>query len=403
MLKRSVAILSPTRAAPPYNELAMVLFIAIVSFGIWIYFAAAHGGFWRIRRFMTPIAHTQERALTVAAVVPARDEADVIAASITSLLQQRGVNLHLFLVDDSSTDGTAGVALRAAEAIGQRSRISAIQGLPLPAGWSGKLWAMQQGVEKAQSLRPDFLLLTDADIVHGPENVQNLLATAGSGNYDLASLMVKLHCETLAERALIPAFVFFFLLLYPPGWIADPQRKTAGAAGGCILIRTAALERAGGISAIRHEIIDDCALARRVKGSGGKVWLGVTEETRSIRPYGSFAAIGRMISRAAFNQLQHSTPLLLAAVLGLTITYLAPPALLLSHQPASAWLGAGAWLLMSCCFFPMVRFYRLNALWSLALPMIALFYMGATIHSAWRFWMGKGGEWKGRVQDPSRL
>jgi len=380
----------------------MILCLAIISFGIWAYLALAHAGFWRIRRFMLPAASMQERRLSVAAVVPARDEADVIAACITSLLTQRGVEMHVFAVDDSSSDGTAEAAIHAGEALGQADSLTVLQGLPLPAGWSGKLWAVQQGVEQAQSLGVDFLLLTDADIVHSPDNVRNLLAMAESGDYDLVSLMVKLHCQTLAERALIPAFVFFFLMLYPPAWIADPRRKTAGAAGGCILIRPAALERAGGITAIRHEIIDDCALARRVKRSGGKVWLGLTAETHSIRPYGSLAGIGRMISRAAFNQLRHSSLLLLAAVLGLVITYLAPPALLLSHQPASAWLGAAAWLLMACCFLPTVRFYRLNPLWSLALPVIALFYMGATIHSACRFWMGKGGEWKGRVQDPAR-
>ncbi|MGE5323616.1 MAG: glycosyltransferase, partial [Actinomycetota bacterium] len=242
----------------------MIFYLAMISFAIWIYLAVAHGGFWRIRRFMMPASHL-ERELSVAAVVPARDEADVIGPCITSLLQQRGVNIHVFLADDSSADGTAAVAVRAAEAIGRTNRLTVIRALPLPAGWSGKLWAVQQGIEKAQSLRPDYLLLTDADIAHSPENLQNLLAMAETGNYDLVSLMVKLHCETLAESALIPAFVFFFLMLYPPAWIADPRHKTAGAAGGCILIRPAALERAGGIAAIRHEIIDDCAVARRVK------------------------------------------------------------------------------------------------------------------------------------------
>ncbi|HEX5433989.1 MAG TPA: glycosyltransferase [Candidatus Angelobacter sp.] len=380
----------------------MILSLAIISFGIWIYLYAAHGGFWKIRRFMAPVAHSQRRELSIVAVVPARDEADVIGASITSLLRQQGINMPIVLVDDSSKDGTAAVAHRAAEELGQRSRLIVIQGLPLPSGWSGKLWAVQQGIEKAQSLRPDFLLLSDADIVQSPDNVQNLVAMAQTGNYDMVSLMVKLHCKSFAERALIPAFVFFFFMLYPPPWIADPSRKTAGAAGGCILIRPQALEDAGGIAAIRHEIIDDCALAHQVKRSGGKIWLGLTEETYSIRPYGSFAAIGRMISRAAFSQLQHSAALLLAAIAGLAVTYLAPPALLLSHQIVPAVLGAAAWLLMSYCFLPMVRFYHLNPLLSLALPVIALFYMGATLHSALKFWSGKGGEWKGRVQDPAR-
>jgi hopene-associated glycosyltransferase HpnB len=214
--------------------------------------------------------------------------------------------------------------------------------------------------------------------------------------------MVKLYSRGLAERALIPAFVYFFFQLYPPQWISSPHRSTAGAAGGSILVKPAALERAGGIAAIRNEIIDDCALARAVKRSGGKVWLGTTEETRSIRPYGSWQEVGRMISRSAFNQLQHSAWLLLLALAGMAITYLLPPMLtLFSGQREPTLLGAAAWATMAGTFLPIVRFYRLSPLWALALPVIAVFYMGATFHSAFKFWTGKGGEWKGRVQDPS--
>lgn len=379
----------------------MILSVAVISFLVWLYLAAAHGGFWGIRRFMLPVAQIEARPPLVAAVVPARDEADVIGPCITSLLQQRGARIHVFLVDDASSDGTAAVALREAEAVGKAGQLTVFHGLPLPAGWSGKLWAVQQGVEKARSLKADFLLLTDADIVHHSENLPNLIGMAQSGNYDLVSLMVRLHCETFAERALIPAFVFFFLMLYPPAWVANPRRKTAGAAGGCILIRPQALENAGGIAAIRHEIIDDCALARAVKNSGGRVWLGLTTQTHSIRPYGSFAGIGHMISRAAFNQLHHSAGLLMLALLGLIIAYLMPPLLLFSHHLVPALLGAASWLLMSICFLPTIRLYRRNPLWSLAQPAVAIFYMGATLHSAFRYWAGKGGEWKGRVQDPA--
>jgi hopene-associated glycosyltransferase HpnB len=308
--------------------------------------------------------------------------------------------MHIFLVDDSSTDGTAVVAARAVESAGKSSQLTILQGLPLPVGWSGKLWAVQQGIEKASHLNPDFLLLTDADIVHSPRNIETLAGLAQAGNYELVSLMVRLHCRTFAEHALIPAFVFFFLMLYPPSWIASAKRKTAGAAGGCILIRPQALAKAGGIAGIRGEIIDDCALARRVKASGGRVWLGLTAESQSIRPYGSFAAIGSMISRAAFNQLRHSGLLLLVTLLGLAITYLAPPLLVFSAPPAPALFGTAAWLLMALCFLPTVRLYRLNPLWALLLPVIAFFYMGATLHSALKFWSGRGGEWKGRVQDP---
>lgn len=378
----------------------MLLATAIVSCLIWIYLAAAHGGFWRINQFAASAASAVQSGILVVAVVPARDEADLIAPCITSLLQQQGTAVRVVLVDDSSTDGTASVARHAAQVANCVERLTVVPGLPLPLGWSGKLWAVQQGVEAALRLNPAFILLTDADIMHAPDNIQRLLAHAKSGNYDLVSLMVKLHCQSFAERALIPAFVFFFLMLYPPSWITNRRRKTAGAAGGCILIRPDALDKVGGIAAIRHEIIDDCALAARVKHSGGKVWLGLAPDTHSIRPYTSFPAIGRMISRAAFNQLRHSTLLLLIAIVGLAITYLAPPALLLSHHLVPALLGAAGWLLMAICFWPTIRLYRLNPLWTLLLPVIAFFYMGATVHSALKFWMGKGGEWKGRVQDP---
>jgi len=324
---------------------------------------------------------------------------------MTSLLGQTGgQSVHVFLIDDGSDDGTTEVALEAARTVGKSEHLTVIRGRPLIPGWSGKLWAVEQGVEQAVEQRPDFFLLTDADIVHAPDEVVRLAAIADRCAYDLVSCMVKLQCDTFAERALIPAFVFFFLKLYPPRWISDPGRKTAGAAGGCMLLRPAALERVGGIAAIRGEVIDDCALARRIKGSGGRVWLGLAAETKSIRPYGSFSVIGRMISRGAFNQLKHSTVLLLLALLGLTITYLLPPALVVfSHRWLPGILAAAAWALMMLCFLPTLRLYRLSPLWALALPGIALFYMVATLDSAFRFWKGLGGEWKGRIQDPTQL
>jgi hopene-associated glycosyltransferase HpnB len=262
---------------------------------------------------------------------------------------------------------------------------------------------VQQGIARARKEQPDFFLLTDADIEHAPASIATLAGIAESGGYDLASYMVKLYCQSLAERMLVPAFVFFFFKIYPPAWIADPQRKTAGAAGGCILLRPQALDRAGGIEAIRNEIIDDCALALRVKSSGGRVWLGLTELAASIRPYGTFIEIGRMISRSAFNQLHHSILMLLLAMLGLTVTYLTPPLLLLSGQLLAMVLGAVAWLLMIVAYIPILRFYRLNPVWAFLLPLVAVFYMGATLHSAFKFWTGRGGEWKGRIQDPANF
>jgi hopene-associated glycosyltransferase HpnB len=273
----------------------------------------------------------------------------------------------------------------------------------LPAGWSGKIWAMQQGIVAAQETKPDYFLFTDADIEHAPDSVATLVAIAELGRYDMASFMVKLYCETASEKLLIPAFVFFFFKLYPPAWISNSRRCTAGAAGGCILIRPEALAQAGGLEAIRHEVIDDCALAARVKHSGGCLWLGATATTKSVRPYGSFAEIGRMISRSAFNQLHHSILLLLLSIVGMAMVYLLPSALVvLHHGVISAALGAAAWLLMTLSYIPVLRLYGLSLLWALALPLVAVFYMGATIHSAWKYWRGLGGEWKGRVQDPAK-
>jgi hopene-associated glycosyltransferase HpnB len=380
----------------------MLILLGTFALLAWLYLLLGHGEFWRAGRLVWR-GEKAAASASVVAVVPARDEAVGVARCVTSLLHQQDVEIRVVLVDDHSSDGTVEIARRAAETTGRADRLSILTGLPLPAGWSGKLWAVQQGVEHATPLRPDFFLLTDADIEHAPDSVATLAGIAESGPFDLASYMVRLYCESVAESALIPAFVFFFFLLYPPAWIADSRRKTAGAAGGSILIRPAALERAGGIAAIRREVIDDCALARRVKQTGGRVWLGLTEKTASIRPYGSFSEIGRMISRSAFNQLQHSAWLLLGSLFGMAITYLLPPALVLfSGSLFPALLGAAAWATMTLMYLPIVRFYRLSPLWAVALPLIAIFYMGATFHSAFKFWTGRGGEWKGRVQDPAR-
>lgn len=362
---------------------------------IWGYLLLGRGRFWRIVR----PAGVPAAARRVAVIIPARNEAAGIARSIASLLGSADGSLHIFLVDDSSADGTALLATQAAVSVGKVASLTVLQGHPLPPGWSGKLWAVSQGIAAARDFAPDFLLLSDADIVHSPATIPSLLDIAESGGYDLVSFMVKLHCRGWAEKMLIPAFVFFFFKLYPPAWISSSRRATAGAAGGCLLIRPQALARAGGMEAIRGEIIDDCALARAVKRSGGKLWLGLTDASASIRPYGSFAEIGRMISRTAFNQLHHSTLLLLGAVVGMAVTYLLPPALLLSRHLAPIALGALAWAFMCAAYLPLVRFYRVNPLWTFTLPLAALFYTGATLHSAVKFWLGRGGQWKGRAQD----
>jgi hopene-associated glycosyltransferase HpnB len=367
---------------------------------LWLYLLLAHGRFWMAQRLGAEKVSLSALAGPIAVVIPARDEADVVGEAIHSLLQQSCASaIHIFLVDDGSTDGTAEMAREAASSSSCPQSLTVIRGQPLPDGWTGKLWAMQQGIEQALPLHPQFLLLTDADIKHAPENVATLVTIAEHGGYDLTSFMVKLHCRSLPEKLLIPAFVFFFFMLYPPDWIANPRRKVAGAAGGCMLVRPEALERAGGVAVIRGEIIDDCALARMMKRSGGKVWLGLASDTNSLRAYQSFGEIERMIARTAFNQLQHSIGLLLGATAGLLLMYLLPLALLLTGSLALTLIGAISYLVMWVIYLPMVRYYGLNAAWALTLPLSAIFYLAATLHSALNYWSGRGGKWKGRGQD----
>jgi hopene-associated glycosyltransferase HpnB len=379
---------------------------AALPLAIWIYLLLARGGFWRVSRALptqlpaTSAGAGRRAGIQVTAVVPARNEAEGIGRAVSSLLAQTlAPPMHVIVVDDGSTDGTAEKAREAAEAAGAGERLTVLRGTPPAPGWTGKLWAMSQGIAASVARSPDFLLLTDADIEYVPGEIAALAGRAEAENLDLVSLMVRLATVTFAERCLIPAFVFFFLKLYPPAWIASPQSSVAGAAGGCMLIRPAALARAGGLAAIRGCIIDDCALARVVKSSGGRIRLGLARETRSLRVYGSFAEIGSMISRTAFNQLRHSYLALAATLVGLAVTYLAPPLLLLTREPLARGLGGAAWLLMTVCYLPMIRFYRVSAVYALTLPAVALFYAAATVHSAIQYAAGRGGRWKGRVQD----
>jgi hopene-associated glycosyltransferase HpnB len=365
---------------------------------IWVYLIALRGGFWRIRATPAAAAAPPRR---VVAVIPARDEAAVIGRAVSSLLTQRFSGaLDIIVVDDQSTDGTAEIARQAATEAGEAHRLSLIRADPVPAGWTGKLWAVRHGIEAARARDPDYLLLTDADIAHAPGNLTTLVARAEGGGCDLVSLMVRLHCRTLWERLLIPAFVFFFFKLYPPQWVADPARRSAAAAGGCMLIRREVLERIGGVDSIRHEIIDDCALARRVK-TVGTVWLGAADNTVSIREYGSWRAIWDMIARCAFAQLGYSAPALAGTVAGMALVYLAPPLLLLTGPGPARVLGAASWAGMSAAYLPVLRLYRVPLALAPLLPLAALFYTAATIGSAIQHWRGRGGRWKGRFQAAS--
>jgi hopene-associated glycosyltransferase HpnB len=377
-----------------------------ISVAIWMYLLLARGGFWRLSA-PGPSVPSQgppgPACPAIVAIIPARDEAEVIARSVTSLLAQSEIEcIHVFVVDDGSGDGTASVAMAAAKNAGKAGVLTVISGQTLPPGWSGKLWALQQGIVCASKLTPRYVLLTDADVAHAPGELSALRARMEAGGYDLASLMVRLRCESFAEKLLIPAFVFFFFQLYPPRWVANSRRATAGAAGGCILLRPEALERAGGLAAIRGQVIDDCVLARAVKNAGGRIWLGPAEETASIRAAGGFAEIGQMIARTAFSQLRHSTVLLLLTVFAMALIYLLPVGLVVAGRPLLVTLGAVAWLLMAVAYWPTVKYYGLPPLSALSLPASALFFTGATIHSAMQYWRGRGGEWKGRVQDSNK-
>jgi hopene-associated glycosyltransferase HpnB len=375
----------------------MAELLGLWSLLTWLYLLLARGSFWRM-----PVEGSAVPASTarVVAVIPARDEADLIGDTVRSLLQQAHiVPLHVIVIDDASSDGTAAAAVDAAAAINASERLTVLRGAPLPADWSGKLWAMSQGVQSATALGADYLLFTDADIHHDADAVAAMVARAQTDQFDLVSCMVELRALTLAEKLLVPAFVFFFFMLYPPAWIASPRARTAGAAGGCMLMRPRALAAMGGLATIRAALIDDCALARAAKNSGARIWLGLTRRSHSTRPYGSFGAVGSMISRTAFNQLRHSYLLLGATLAGLCLTYVVPPVLLLSGKPMPIALGAGGWLLMSIAYWPIVRFYRLPAPWALTLPAVAVFYAAATAHSAVQYALHRGGQWKGRIQD----
>jgi hopene-associated glycosyltransferase HpnB len=383
--------------------LVLVTSIATLTAVTWSYLVLARGSFWRTKNANPDARNQVEFSGGVVAVVPARNEAELIGPVIRSLLNQN-VAMPVILVDDESTDGTADVAHRAAEKAGRGDALIVLPSKPLPAGWTGKVWSMHQGIEYARTrgINPAWLMLTDADVLHGPQTAANLGVLASQGNYDMVSFMVKLHCESLAEKLLIPAFVYFFFMLYPPAWIRNPRRATAGAAGGCMLVRAETLERAGGLEAIRGAVIDDCALAGLLKRHAGRLWLGLTDQSQSLRRYQTFSQIEHMISRTAFNQLKHSSWLLLGTTAGMVITYLAPPLLLFTGSRLAILMGSAAWTAMTITYSSMVRYYRLNPAWSLTLPLAALFYLAATIHSAVKYWKGSGGAWKGRVQDIRR-
>jgi hopene-associated glycosyltransferase HpnB len=377
--------------------------LGIVTLAIWLHLFFGRGWFWRVKNFDANEDRAKPQVVfpKIVAVVPARNEAKTIGEVVTSLVRQDYWGaFFIVIVDDHSDDETAAIASRVSMEHGAEEKVRVVTASALPAGWTGKLWALNEGVVTADAEAPAFYWFTDADITHAPDALRRLVARAEQNNLGLASFMVLLQAKTLPERALIPAFLYFFLMLYPPHWIADEDLSTAGAAGGCILLRREALDRIGGLASIRGEVIDDCALARAVKESGGQVWMGLTRESASLRAYGTFGEIRDLIARTAFTQLRYSTLFLAGTLAGMFLTYLAPVMLLFVHDSTVRLLGLLAWLLMTLSFLPTVRFYRLSAAWAPLLPLTALFYSYATWLSAVRYWMGKGGLWKGRAQAP---
>jgi hopene-associated glycosyltransferase HpnB len=369
-----------------------MIVLAALALLAWLYLALLHGRFWQAGPVLAPAAPRDAPA--VAVVVPARDEVDVVGDVLRSLLAQDYAGaFRVVLVDDGSSDGTGALARGLGDA-----RLTVLDGAARPPGWAGKLWAVAQGVAATDA---PWLLLTDADIVHDPAHLATLVARAERNGADLVSEMVALNCTSLAERALVPAFVYFFQLLYPFAQVNKPASSVAAAAGGTVLIRRAALERIGGIAAIRGALIDDVALAAKVK-PGGPIWLGHSALARSIRPYPGFADVWRMVARSAYVQLRFSPLLLLGTTLGLALVFLVPPlATVFAHGPAR-WLGLLAWVVMTATFLPTLRRFRLSPVRALALPVVAVFYMAATLGAALDHHRGRGVVWKSRAYTERR-
>jgi len=362
--------------------------IALLALLAWAYLIALHGRFWQAGPMLPALQPVAAPA--VAVVVPARDEAALVGRSLASLLAQDYAGpMRVVLVDDASRDGTAAIAA----ALPGAERLTVIRGAPRPAGWAGKLWALHQGVAATQE---ELILFTDADIVHEPGHLARLVAKAEASGTDMVSEMVRLNCTSLAERALVPAFVYLFQMLYPFDWVNDRLRATAAAAGGTVLIRRAALARIGGIAAIADRLIDDCALAAKVK-RGGRIWLGHSDIARSIRPYPGFADIWRMIARTAYVQLRQSPVLLVGTLLGLALVFLAPPAFAVFGAGPDRAAGLLAWAGMAATFVPTLRRFGRALAWAPLLPLIVSFYMAATLGAAIRHHRGRGVVWKDRA------
>ena len=390
--------------------------IASGSFVAWLWLVLGRGRFWRTDQELNAVVSTtadeRDKWPSVSVIVPARDEADLLPITLPTLLtQDYPGQFHVYLIDDGSSDGTAHIAVQAARQCDATDRLTVYSGKILPPGWKGKVWAMRQGMLCSEQSQSECLLLTDADIAYAPGVLRAIVRKLRANRLELVSLMAKLHVVSAWDRLLLPAFVYFFSKLYPFRFVNDPKKAAAGAAGGCVLLRRRALQDTGGLKEIADEIIDDCALAKLIKGSGGRIWMGMTDDVNSIRPYESLANIWNTVARTAFDQLGYSVTVLLGTVLGMLFVYLAPPVSLIIGAIAVATLGLStvslwlvsvsffAWALMSVSYLPILRRYRTSYLFTLLLPLSAMVYTAMTVSSALRYWQGHGGEWKGRTYE----
>lgn len=402
--------------------ISLLALLALLSLGLWVYLVLFRGWFWRADQELEDDYSGSGTWPDVLVLVPARNEADVLDQTLDTLLQQDYPGrFHVVLVDDHSSDGTPRVAAAVAEKTGQAKSFTLVRARRLPEGWTGKLWALAEGYAQGREVMPEakYVWLSDADIAHWLANLRNLVAKAESEKLDMVSLMATLSCASPWERLLIPPFVFFFQKLYPFRWVNDPRRETAGAAGGCVLLDRSALDAAGGFEAIRGALIDDCALASRIKAvakeRGRGVWLGLGSEAESVRPYEGLGPIWTMVARSAYTQLDHKPWKLAAAVAGMLVAYLVPPLAVvfgllgglfldvsLADTAATAMLaGAGAFGLMSLAYWPTLQHYGEPPWAVFLLPLAALLYTAMTLDSARRHRSGKGGLWKGRAQGES--
>lgn len=384
----------------------MLPWLAAIACGAWVFLLWGHGRFWLADQRIHEHGHNLdlEEWPGVIALVPARNEAAHLPATLRGLLDQEYPGLfRILLIDDESEDGSAECAAKVAREHPRGHHLEVVSTRERPEGWVGKMWALQNGLEFAQSrdLPWRYAFLSDADISHPPLNLRSLVGHAQSEDRALVSLMVKLESEGAWERWLIPAFVYFFQQLYPFPRVNQPGTRTAAAAGGCVLVRRDILERIGGFAAIRGEVIDDCALAARVKREA-PIWLGLSETARSIRPYGGLSGVWEMVARSAFTQLRHSWALLLLTVIAMFWLYLVPPLLVLSapwHRDTAALaLGIGAWALQALSFAPTLALYGRHPIWGFSLPLAGALYTAMTVDSALRHRRGQGAVWKNRAQ-----